>query len=103
VRLAAPKKLKRLGKRAHQLSDLLGEDHDLAVLRVYLETHPESLPDVEARESLQVLIERRRQVLQQQAFEIGGELFKQRPRPFAGGLERGWKKRVPAPPRPAIA
>jgi CHAD domain-containing protein len=103
VRLAAPKRLKRLGKRAHQLSDLLGEDHDLVVLRAYVETHPGSLPDVEARESLQVLIERRRQVLQQQAFEIGAELFKQGPRPFAGGLERGWKKRVPETPRPAIA
>jgi CHAD domain-containing protein len=32
VRAAAPKKMKRLARRADELSNLIGEDHDLAVL-----------------------------------------------------------------------
>jgi hypothetical protein len=37
VRPASPKRLKLLAQRAHELSDLLGDDHDLAVLRREIE------------------------------------------------------------------
>jgi CHAD domain-containing protein len=102
-RPAAPKKLKKLGKDAHHLSDLLGEDHDLAVLRDYVEAHPSSLPSIEVRATLQALIDRRRRVLQQEALEVGAVVYRQKPKRFAKSLERGWKKRAPKNPWPALA
>ena len=35
LQAASPKKMKKLAKRTHKLSDLLGDDHDLAELRSY--------------------------------------------------------------------
>jgi CHAD domain-containing protein len=103
VRPAAPKKLKKLGKQAHYLSDLLGDDHDLAVLRDYVEEHPQDFPDQETSGALQALIDRRRQVLQREALEVGARVFKQPSKGFARSLERGWQKRSPAKPQPTIA
>ena len=103
VRPAAPKKMKRLAKRAHRLSDLLGDDHDLAVLRGYVETHPHDFADDDVRTALVALINRRRRVLQREALEVGAGVFKQSPKQFARGVERGWRKRSPEKPQPAIA
>jgi CHAD domain-containing protein len=103
VRPASPKRLKRLGKRAHQLSDLLGDDHDLALLRDYVEAHPLCFEDEETCLALQALIDRRRHALQQQSFKLGMNVFKQRPKRFADTLERGWRKRSSQAPQPAIA
>jgi hypothetical protein len=36
---ASPKKMKKLARRTHKRSDLLGDDHDLAELRNYMATH----------------------------------------------------------------
>ena len=103
VRPASPKKLKKVAKRAHHLSDLLGDDHDLAVLRDYVEAHPQLFRDGETRSALQALIDRRRQVLQQQAFKVGAGIFKRKPKRFVRSLERGWRKRSPEEAQPALA
>jgi CHAD domain-containing protein len=102
-RPAAPKKLKKLGRRAHHLSDLLGEDHDLAVLRDYVEAHPRSLASTEACTTLQALIDRRRRVLQEEALEVGAVVFGKKPKRFAKSLERGWQKGGPKNLGPALA
>jgi CHAD domain-containing protein len=103
VRPASPKRLKKLAKRAHNLSDLLGDDHDLAVLRDYVEAHPQCFPDEETRLAVQALIDRRRQALQQQAFVLGRRIFKQPPKRFTRRLERGWRDRTPETGQPALA
>ncbi len=36
-----PRRLERVARRAHKLSSLLGDHHDLHVLRAYVETHPQ--------------------------------------------------------------
>jgi len=103
VRPASPNRLRQLGKRVHDLSDLLGDDHDLAVLRDYVEAHPQCFPDEETRLAVQALIDRRRQALQRQAFVLGKRIFKRPPKQFAERLERGWVTRSPERGQPAIA
>lgn len=98
VQPAAPGRLKKLGKQAHHLSDLLGEEHDLAVLRGYVAAHPSSIPDAGARQTLHALIDRRRQALQEEALDLGARVFKQKPKRFVQSLERGWEKRVAEQP-----
>jgi CHAD domain-containing protein len=100
---ASPKQLKKLGKRTHRLSDLLGDDHDLAVLRDYVETHPQCVRDDETRLALLALIDRRRQALQQDALKLGKRIFKRKPKRFVRALERGWRKRMPKQAEPALA
>jgi CHAD domain-containing protein len=100
VRPAAPKRLKRLSARAHRLADLLGDDHDLAVLRAYAAGHPQSFADESARQALLTVLDRRRAALQRRAFKLGDELYDQAPKRFVAAIERGWRKRAAARPAP---
>jgi CHAD domain-containing protein len=100
VRPAAPKKLKRLSKRAHRLADLLGDDHDLAVLRDYVERNPQAFEDESSRRSLLAVLDRRREALQRKALKLGDRLYAQPPKRFVGRVERGWRKRAAARPEP---
>ncbi len=102
VRPAAPKATEKLAKRAHRLSDLLGDDHDLAVLRDYVLAHAELLEDA-TRAALVALIDRRRRALQRDGLRLAKQVYKRPPKRFVRGLEQGWKKRVPAPERQQAA
>jgi CHAD domain-containing protein len=74
--------MKAVGDEAHALSDLLGDDHDLAVLLDWARGHADPAPElVEA-------VEERRRDLQQQAFELGARLYAERPKVFIRRLER---------------
>ena len=100
VRVAQPKRLKRIGRAANELGDLLGDDHDLAVLRDYAEAHPQCFGDDESREALLAVIDRRSAQLREQALDCGARLYKRSPKRFTRAIERGWKKRAAADPRP---
>jgi CHAD domain-containing protein len=100
LRPAAPKKLKRLSKRAHRLADLLGDDHDLAVLRDYALRHPQCFEDESSKQALLGVLDRRRDALQRRALALGRELYAQSPKRFVAGIERGWRKRAGARPAP---
>jgi CHAD domain-containing protein len=97
VRPAAPKKLKKRAKRAHALSDLLGDDHDLAQLRLYAGRHLDSLTDRVARVALAAVIDRGRNELQRKAFALGAKVYRRSPKRFARAIERGWSKRARPP------
>lgn len=74
-----------VGDEAHTLSDLLGDDHDLAVLLAWAQEHTEPEPElVEA-------VEARRAALQQEAFELGARLYADRPKVFVRRLELLWE------------
>jgi CHAD domain-containing protein len=74
-----------VGDEAHTLSDLLGDDHDLAVLLAWAQEHSEPKPElVEA-------VEARRAALQQEAFELGARLYADRPKIFVRRLELLWE------------
>jgi CHAD domain-containing protein len=74
--------MKAVGDEAHALSDLLGDDHDLAVLLDWAHEHADPAPElVEA-------VEERRRYLQQQALELGARLYADRPKVFIRRLQR---------------
>lgn len=94
LRPAAPKAMKKLAKRTHALADLLGDDHDLAELRLYVERHPASFDDHVTQVALVAVIERRREGLQRKAFRLGPKLYDRRPKKFvaAVGRRRAWSQ-----------
>jgi CHAD domain-containing protein len=85
-----------LADEAHELSDRLGDDHDLAVLWEWAEEHAPS-PDLEP-----VIAERRGQ-LQEDALVYGVRLYADKPRVFVGRIERWWDASVRASSRPRHA
>jgi CHAD domain-containing protein len=90
LRPAAPKKFKRLARRAHDLSDVIGDDHDLAVLLEAAQERPHALATGE-RELLTSIVERRRAVLQRTALKCGRKVYSRKPRRVAAltsGLSR---------------
>jgi CHAD domain-containing protein len=89
-----PPVMTAVGEEAHELSDRLGDDHDLAVLADWFKEHTEADPD------LQAAIDRRRAELQQDAFALGARLYADKPSAYVCRLERLWdaaQARVRAP------
>ena len=82
LRPAAPKRLKRLANDAHELSDLLGDDHDLATLSEAVDRHATTLSSQE-REQLDALIADRRKKLQKSALRCAKTVFATKPRKLA--------------------
>lgn len=73
--------------RAHELSvlsDLLGDDHDLADLMA-------ALPEDDALAPLRRLSDRRRGALQDRAFDLGARVYVETPGAFAKRMKRHWK------------
>jgi CHAD domain-containing protein len=99
LRPAAPKRMKRLAADAHRVADLLGDDHDLAVLRDYVQAHPQWLDDGD-RQTLLAAIDRRREKLRRKALKRGKRLYDRSPKAFVKKIERGWRKRVGGPAHP---
>jgi CHAD domain-containing protein len=87
MRPVAPKRMKRLARRAHDLSDVVGEDHDLAVLLDAARERSQALAPGE-RELLTVLVGRRRAELQQRALETGRQVYARKPRKLAKAVSR---------------
>jgi CHAD domain-containing protein len=82
LRPAAPKAMKQLARRAHALSDVAGDDHDLAVLRAAArERHATLAPGELAL--LERLITRRRARLQHQALAQGRRVYARKPAALA--------------------
>lgn len=86
-----PALMKPYGDEAHALSDLLGDDHDLAVLREWAWAHPEAAGTVPGLEQLAETVGKRRAQLQREAFELGARLYAERPRDFAARLRLYWE------------
>jgi CHAD domain-containing protein len=83
LRPASPKAMRKLARRAHELSDLTGDDHDLAVLRATARERHETLAAGELA-LLDGLISRRRARLQRRAIKRGRRLYARKPRKQAG-------------------
>lgn len=91
-------------KDAHRLADLLGDDHDLGVLREALTSgHIAAAVDLDA---VVALIDHRRAELQGEALHIGERLYAEKPKAFARRMHRSWSAgraaaRVPREQDPA--
>jgi len=85
-----PVKVGRSAALAHELSNRLGKDHDLAMLRGKLASARARLPR-RSVESIMERMDRRRKKLQREATALGRRLYRQPPREFVRGLERDWR------------
>jgi CHAD domain-containing protein len=88
VRPASPKKMKRIAQRAHELSNLIGEDHDLAILGQRAGERRDRFPGETAVGELARLVEERRDELRREAMDIGSRLFGKKPRKLVRPLEK---------------
>lgn len=70
-----PGEIGDLADQLHKLSDHLGDDHDLAVLREKALAHTDALSRNSCK-ALLVCIDERRTALQGKAFDLGARLFK---------------------------
>jgi CHAD domain-containing protein len=82
LRPAAPRAMKKLARRAHAVSDLAGDDHDLAVLRAAARERHATLAAGELA-LLDGLVARRRRRLQRKALARGRRLYARKPRKLA--------------------
>jgi CHAD domain-containing protein len=81
--------LRGQAKELGHLSDLLGDEHDLAVLRQQLTDEVSAVPvDLDA---VLKLIDHRRDELQTEAIRIGRRVYAESPKAFRRRLKRSWK------------
>jgi CHAD domain-containing protein len=89
-----PPVMTAIGDEAHELSDRLGDDHDLVVLEAWVREHADTEPEFfEA-------VDRRRGELQGDAFALGARLYAEKPSGYVRRLNQLWsaaKTRVRAP------
>jgi CHAD domain-containing protein len=76
--------MKALADEAHELSDRLGDDHDLAVLLDWANAHADGA-------ELEAAVAKRRQDLQADAFSYGARLYADKPGVYAERIERWWE------------
>jgi len=72
--------------RTHQLATLLGEDHDLAVLREMLAADPLAYGGHRILKTVFVVIDRHRAALERQAFALGAEIYREPPKVFTSRI-----------------
>jgi hypothetical protein len=94
--------MEELAREADRMGDLLGDDHDLAVLRRMLTDDPGRFGDEGDREVLLALIDRRRAELEQEAMVLGRRFSQDSPGDFTRRLRGYWKtwrgQSEPGPP-----
>ncbi|WP_313089505.1 CHAD domain-containing protein [Pseudomonas sp.] len=94
TRLLAPSwpKLMQLRSDAlKRLADLLGDDHDLAMMQQLLQAQPALFGEPEVRERLDALIAERRSELQSAALGLGETLYREAPEQLVARWARYWK------------
>jgi CHAD domain-containing protein len=74
----------------HDLSDLLGDDHDLGELRAHLHEDPDRFGDAGLVGEFTALLDRRRARLQHDAQGLGERLFVESADHFVGRVRRYW-------------
>jgi CHAD domain-containing protein len=88
LRPTSPRRMKRLARRAHALSDLLGDDHDLAVLLGATRERHRTLRRGELA-LLRGLVGRRRARLQRAALACGRRVYGRKPRAWTRRISQG--------------
>jgi CHAD domain-containing protein len=95
LRASWPGPLKATAEEAHTLTDLLGDHHDLAVLREDLRERKLGEQETAA---LEAAIGRRQEELATEALSLGHRLYAERPRDFGRRLRRyrqAWRRSEP--------
>jgi len=100
-----PEHLEEIASEADRLGELLGDDHDLAILRQMVTDEPERFGGGTEIQTLLALADRRRAELQHEAFALGRRFFVDKPADFVRPLKaywRAWRKEA-AQPEPVAA
>lgn len=87
-----PGPIGELADQLHKLSDYLGDDHDLAVLRERVQAHAKVFPETGGAGALLALIDRCRKRLQAKALVLGRRIYDEKPGTFAARYGRYWKR-----------
>lgn len=88
---AWPQTMESMAEAAHHLTDLLGQDHDLAVLQGIVDNELEDAVPDDERELLTPLVSQRRADLQKEARELGRKLYAERDDEFIDRIHGYWK------------
>jgi len=80
-----------LGDRTRKLVQLLGDDHDLAILRQVLAADPPAYGGHRILKEVFAVIDSRREELERQAFALGRTLYEESPKVFTSRIEAYWK------------
>jgi CHAD domain-containing protein len=88
-RTKGAKRLRRVARRADRIGDILGEEHDLALLARRVRKRSELFAgDRRTRRTLLKRIERRRKRLRRRALREGERLYERKPKAFVRRLRR---------------
>jgi CHAD domain-containing protein len=86
-----------LSDEAHELSDRLGDEHDLSVLLEWAHRQASELDGSDpVLRGFDVILDSRRRELQTEAFEYGARLYADKPSVFVGRLEGWWEASRPS-------
>jgi CHAD domain-containing protein len=80
-----------LADQAHKLSDYLGDDHDLSLLRAKVLYNKAEFPEAAARGALLALIDRLRMELRDKAMVLGRRLYEEKPSAFKARFGQYWR------------
>jgi CHAD domain-containing protein len=85
-----PDLLDELADQLHDLSDYLGDDHDLAELRQIITAQPEMFKDEQVLQVWVALIDRRRTELEAAARPLGERIYIEEPAEFVDRMAAYW-------------
>jgi len=88
---AFPEAMQPMAEASHHLTDLLGQDHDLAVLQQIVEDELKDLDADDERELLNPLVAQRRKELLKEARKLGRKLFAEGDDDFVDRIHGYWK------------
>jgi CHAD domain-containing protein len=91
IRDADKHMLGSLADHAHDLSDHLGDDHDLALLRETVQRRRAAFADPADKRHLLEEIDQRRGELQFAAISLGERIYADKPKRFTKRLEKRWE------------
>jgi CHAD domain-containing protein len=91
IRDADPDLVGTLADQTHDLSDHLGDDHDLVLLREQAQRRRAGFGDPGDQRLLLELIDQRRGELQFAASSLGERIYSEKPKKFVKRLEARWK------------
>jgi CHAD domain-containing protein len=87
-----PQVMSALADEAHELSDRLGDDHDLAVLREWAHEHASALNGADPLlRGFDVIVEARRRELQEEAYGFAARLYADKPNAFVTRVRAWWE------------
>jgi CHAD domain-containing protein len=88
----APGPIGALADQMHKLSDYLGDDHDLAVLREKVTAHADQFPGPGGPGALLAVIDRSQDRLRARAFFLGRRIYEDSPAAFSNRFGRYWRR-----------